>query len=411
VLSLGLQPIANALLASEELDSAESVYPLEVMACEDCGLAQVSETIPPEILFSDEYPYFSSFIPALLDHSKRHVQALREEIALDGSDLVIEVASNDGYLLRNFVEAGVPVLGIDPASGPAKVAIAAGIPTEISFFGRETAERIAADGRRAKIMLANNVLAHVADINDFVSGFAVLLADDGFAEFEFPYVRDLVERCAFDTIYHEHVYYHSLTALTPLFERHGLYLNDVERLDIHGGSLRLRVSKNKGVSERLALLQADEDVLGLGKIEYYRDFGARVDRIREDLRSTLAKYQANGKTIAAYGAAAKGATLLNFAGLPEGTISYVVDRNTHKVGKFIPGVKLPIVSVETLQQEQPDYLLILAWNFADEIVEQQRDYFDAGGTFLSAIPSPHVIHPRSAKGPDKDGSAVQQAAG
>jgi len=411
VLSLGLQPIANALLTSEELDNSESVYPLEVMACEACGLAQVSETIPPEILFNDEYPYFSSFIPALLAHSEKHVQALMDELKPGSDDLVIEVASNDGYLLRNFVAAGVPVLGIDPASGPANVAIGAGIPTEICFFGRKSAERIAADGRRATIMLANNVLAHVADINDFVSGFAILLADTGIAEFEFPYVRDLVERCAFDTIYHEHVYYHSLTALQPLFERHGLYLNDVERLDIHGGSLRLRVSKNEGVSARLAKLQADEEALGIGKIEYYRDFGQRVSKIRDELRKTLEGYQADGKTIAAYGAAAKGATLLNFAELPEGTISFVVDRNTHKVGKFIPGVKLPIVDVQTLQDKQPDYLLILAWNFADEIVEQQRGYFEAGGTFLSAIPSPHIIEPLLSVRPSDVSSEGVRAAG
>ena len=393
VLDLGRQPIANALLSAEALDRPEPVFPLEVLVCEACGLAQVSETIPPEILFDADYPYFSSFIPTLLRHSRAHALSLIEERHLGPADLVVEVASNDGYLLRNVVDAGIPALGIDPAAGPVAAANAAGVPTQQAFFGVETARGLVAEGRSATVMLANNVLAHVTDINDFVAGFAILLAEDGIAEFEFPYVRDLVETCAFDTIYHEHVFYHSLAALEPLFARHGLHLNDVWRLDIHGGSLRLRVSHAPGKSGRLEALQAEERALGIDRVAYYRDFGDRVAGIRTDLHRMLGGYRAAGKTVAAYGAAAKGATLLNYVDLPEGTIGFVVDRNTHKVGKWMPGIRLPIRDVAALGTARPDYLLILTWNFAEEIMEQQSAYHAAGGTFLCAIPTPRVLTP------------------
>jgi hypothetical protein len=391
VLDLGLQPIANALLEPDKLDEKEEVFPLEVVVCKDCGLLQVSETIPPDVLFSEDYPYFSSFIPALLAHSREHALDLIAERKLTAKDLVVEIASNDGYLLKNFVEAGVPVLGIDPAAGPVEAAIKVGVPTQKAFFGAPVARELVKQGNRASVMLANNVLAHVTDINNFVEGFAILLADDGIAEFEFPYARDMIEQCAFDTIYHEHVFYYSLTALEPLFGRHGLYLNDVVRLPIHGGSLRLRVSKKPGKTDRLLQLQKEEGELGLGGLDYYETFGARVSKLRDDLLKLLADFKAKGKTIAAYGAAAKGATLLNYAKPPKGTIDFVVDRNTHKVGKTIPGVRLPIKDVGELMAAKPDYTLILTWNFADEIVEQQKAYSDAGGIFLRGVPTPEVM--------------------
>ncbi|WP_198670784.1 class I SAM-dependent methyltransferase [Oceanicella sp. SM1341] len=391
VLDLGAQPLANALLEPADLDHEEPVFPLEVMICEGCGLLQVSETIPPQVLFGMDYPYYSSFIPALLAHSREHALALMEERRLGADDLVVEIASNDGYLLRNFVEAGVPVLGIDPADGPAAAARKVGVETIQDYFGAALAGQLVSEGRRASVMLANNVLAHVENINDFVEGFAVLLAGDGIAEFEFPYVRDLVEQCAFDTIYHEHVFYYSLTALEPLFERHGLHLNDVTRLPIHGGSLRLRVSRLRGKSARLLALQEEERLLGIGGLDYYQRFGARVEKIGADLRTMLGEMRARGRTVAAYGAAAKGATLLNFARLPEGTIDYVVDRNTNKVGKYMPGVRLEIRPVEALLETKPEALLILSWNFADEIVAQQAAYSSQGGTFLCAIPHPRII--------------------
>ncbi|MPR12094.1 class I SAM-dependent methyltransferase [Microvirga tunisiensis] len=391
VLDLGRQPLANALLTGDELTKPEPVFPLEVVVCEACGLAQVGETIPPAVLFGKDYPYFSSFIPSLVEHSRKHAQELMEEFSLGRNDLVVEVASNDGYLLKNFVEAGIPTLGIDPAAGPGSAAVAAGVPTRTAYFGATIARELAAQGYRPKVMLANNVLAHVSDINDFVAGFAIMVADDGIIEFEFPYVRDLVDRCAFDTIYHEHVFYYSLAALEPLFLRHGLYLVDVMRLEIHGGSLRLRVGKMPVKSERLKALQEEERVAGVGRVTYFRDFACRVERVRRELRDMLGTYRQEGRSIAAYGAAAKGATLLNFLALPEETISFVVDRNAHKVGKYMPGVRLPIRDVSEIRRTQPDYLLILTWNFADEVVEQQRDYRDAGGTFLCPIPTPHVL--------------------
>ena len=391
VLDLGSQPIANALVDPANLGKSQPVYPLELVVCRDCTLAQVSETIPPATLFGGDYPYFSSFIPALLDHSRAHAEALIAERKLGCQDLVVEVASNDGYLLKNFLEAGVGVLGIDPAKGPAEAAAARNIPTLNAFFGAELAEQLVADGQRAAVILANNVLAHVESINDFVRGFAILLAEDGIAEFEFPYVRELLDRAAFDTIYHEHVFYYSLQALEPLFERHGLYLNDAVPLDIHGGSLRLRVSHRADRSLRLARMLAEESAAGLGSPVAYVTFGERVAAIRDALRVMLEEIAADGGTIAAYGAAAKGATLLNYAGLPDGLIRYVVDRNPHKVGKLMPGVNLPIRAVAEFERAPTTHLLILPWNFADEIREQQRAFATAGGKFLVAIPYPQEV--------------------
>lgn len=391
VLDLGAQPLANALVDPEREQEPEALYPLKVVFCEACGLLQVDETVRADVLFNEDYPYFSSFIPALLAHSRDHALQLIEERRLTPEDLVVEVASNDGYLLRNFLEAGVPVLGVDPADGPVRAAIEAGVPTRKAFFGADVARQLRADGKRPSVMIANNVLAHVDSINDFVEGFAILLADDGIAEFEFPYARDMVEQCAFDTIYHEHVFYYSLTALERLFGRHGLHLNDVTRLSIHGGSLRLRVSRSTGKTERLRALQAEEVALGMDGLGYYSDFGDRVRSLRDELRAMIGGFCAAHKKVAAYGAAAKGATLLNFAQLPAGAISFVVDRNTHKVGKLLPGVHVPIRNVDELLSEKPDYCLILTWNFADEIVQQQRGYLEAGGVFLRAVPHPEVM--------------------
>lgn len=391
VLDLGLQPIANALVEPSDLEKEQPRFPLELILCRSCSLCQVSETIPPETLFGDDYPYFSSFIPALLDHSRAHAEALIEEFRLGRDHLVVEVASNDGYLLQTFAQNGVPVLGIDPAKGPADAARSRGIPTVHAFFNAELAASLAAQGKRATVILANNVLAHVDKINDFVEGFANLLDQDGIAEFEFPYVRELIDRSAFDTIYHEHVFYYSLAALEPLFERHGLYLNDARLLDIHGGSLRLRVSHSADKSLRLARMMAEERAIGLDSPLAYESFAARVEAIRDRLREMLADIASAGGRIVAYGAAAKGATLLNYADLPAGLISFVVDRNPHKVGKYMPGVMLPIRDVEALQSSPPTHLLILPWNFADEIMGQQQALADAGCTFLVPIPYPQAI--------------------
>jgi SAM-dependent methyltransferase len=392
VLDLGRQPIANALIEPDKLGVAEERFPLEIAFCHDCALVQVTETIPADVLFGQDYPYFSSFLPALLAHSREHALHLIERRGLTPKSFVVEVASNDGYLLKNFVEKGIPVLGVDPAAGPVAAANAAGVPTRQAFFNADTAKKLLAEGHpKADVILANNVLAHVDGINGFVEGFAVLLHEDGIAEFEFPYLRDLVDSCAFDTIYHEHVFYYSLTALEPLFARHGLHLNDVERIPIHGGSLRLTVGKKPGKTERLKALQDEEQGLGMGSIGYYASFGERVEQVRVDLRDLVHRLVREGSRIAAYGAAAKGATLLNFADLDSKTIEYVVDRNVHKVGKYMPGVRIPIKSAETLTEDRPDYVLILAWNFGREIIEQQSEYRAKGGRFIVPIPHPQIV--------------------
>jgi C-methyltransferase C-terminal domain/Putative zinc binding domain/Methyltransferase domain len=390
-LDLGVQPIANALLDEERLHDPEPKFPLQLAFCRDCCLVQVTETIPPDVLFGRDYPYYSSFSAALLAHSREHVQTILAQRKLGQDGLVIEVASNDGYLLQNFTAAGVPVLGIDPAAGPASAARERGVPTMQAFFGTTLARELAAQGKQADVMIANNVVAHVDAINDFVGGFALLLKEDGFARLEFAYLRDLIEKCEFDTVYHEHLFYHSITAIEPLFLRHGLHLNDAERLSIHGGSLRITVSKRPARSERLAVLKQEETALGMGDVSYYLTFSKRVERLRERLARFLREERANGARIAAYGAAAKGATLLNYVGLGPEVIEYVVDRNSHKVGKYMPGVKLPIRSVEALMNDRPDRILILAWNFGAEIIEQNREYVRQGGRFIVPVPEPRII--------------------
>lgn len=389
-LDLGIQPIANALVEAEHIGEPEPRFPLQLALCESCGLVQVTETIPPGVLFGVDYPYYSSFSPTLLAHSRDHVRALLAERDLGPDSLVIEVASNDGYLLRNFVDAGVPVLGIDPAGGPVAAARQVGVPTMQAFFGMEVARLLAADGRLADVIIANNVAAHVDSINDFIGGFAVLLKEDGIAQFEFAYLRDLIEKCEFDTIYHEHVFYHSILALEPLFLRHGLYLNDAERLPIHGGSLRITASKRPGKSTRLLALRREEAAIGMAELDYYRSFSERVATLRRRLTALIGRERALGARLAAYGAAAKGATLLNYVDLAPGTIEYVVDRNPHKVGKYMPGVKLPIRPVESLVEDRPDLVMILAWNFADEIIAQNRDYIAEGGRFVLPGPEPRI---------------------
>jgi hypothetical protein len=391
VLDLGHQPIANALRHPEELDSPEPTFPLAVLFCAECTLLQVGETVPAETLFGRSYPYYSSFSPALLRHSRDHVLALCEEFRLGARHLVVEVAGNDGYLLRNFVKAGVPVLNIDPASGPAAAAQALGIPTIVDYFGAALARRLAADGRRANLIIANNVAAHVDRINDFMAGFPALLAEDGIIEIEVAYVRDLIAANAFDTIYHEHLFYYSIQALTALVERHGLHLNDVMRIDIHGGSIRARLSRCAGESERLRTLKAEEAALGMHDMAFYRDFARQVHSIRENLRSLISDLKARGARIAAYGAAAKGATLLNYTGLDHRTIDYVVDRNAHKVGKLMPGASVPVMAADRLLEDQPAFVLLLAWNFAQEIMAQQAEYLRRGGAFVIPVPEPRIV--------------------
>ncbi len=391
ILSLGETPLADALLMPQQLDKHEPVFPLELVFCHDCALVQILETVAPEVLFGADYPYFSSFSPALLRHSRSNALQLMASCKLDHRSLVIELASNDGYLLKNYAAAGIPVLGIDPAAPCATAAIAAGVPTLIEFFGVALAEKLAQDGKQADVVHANNVLAHVADTNGFVEGISLLLKDKGVAVIECPYVRDLVDRCEFDTIYHEHLCYFSVTALDRLFRRHHLYINDIKQLDIHGGSVRLYVQHVENVGATVNDMLREEYETGVDRLEYYRNFAGAVIRLRTLLSTLLHDLKRAGKSIAAYGAAAKGATLLNYVGIGTDTIDFVVDRNVHKHGKFMPGQHVPIYPTDQLLQRMPDYVLLLAWNFFDEIVSQQQEYLDAGGQFIVPVPMPKIV--------------------
>lgn len=400
---LGQQPIANALPSADSDPAAEVKLPLEVAFCHECALMQVTETVPADILFGADYPYFSSVSAHLLRHSREHALALVKERKLDSESLVVEVASNDGYLLKNFVEFGVPILGIDPANGPAAAANEGGVPTINDFFSLSLAQKLAAEGKKADVILANNVAAHVDTINDFIGGIAALLKPEGFAEIEVAYLLDLVNGLAFDTIYHEHLFYHSLIGFEALANRNGLHLNDAKLIpDLHGGSIRIRMSANPGKTATLEKLQAHERSLGMDKLAFYRQFSDRMTAVKQELRDMLGDLKASGKRIAAYGAAAKGATLLNYLDLPEGTIDYVVDLNPHKVGKLMPGVRMPIRPVTELVSDRPDYVLLLAWNFAREILSQQQEYASLGGKFILPLPYPTVV--------DQDEEVLAQAA-
>lgn len=403
VLDLGETPLADGLLSAAQLaqiasgELREPYYPLTAVVCAGCGLMQLRENVDPDELFCRDYPYFSSFIPALLDHSERNVRELIERRALGPDSLVVELASNDGYLLQYYANQGIPVLGIDPAQGPAEAAEKRGVPTLNGFFTRELAHALSREGRRADVLHANNVLAHVPDTNGFVAGIAALLKDPardgraGVAVIEVPHVLELVERCEFDTIYHEHLCYFSVTALRPLFARHGLVLNDVRPLAIHGGSLRLYVGATPGESDAVREIVARESAAKLDGPAGFRDFGERVSALRDELRALLGRLRGEGARIAAYGAAAKGATLLNYVGIGPDVLEFVVDRNLHKHGRSMPGQHVPIRPAEHLLEAQPDYTLMLAWNFRDEILEQQAEYRRRGGRFIVPVPRPEIV--------------------
>ncbi len=390
-LSLGNLPLSDGFLEPAQLDEPEGRYPLDVAFCPDCALVQILETVPPEKLFGADYPYFSSFTDTLLRHSQGNVRERIAERNLGPQSLVVELASNDGYLLQYYRERGIPVLGIDPAPGPVAAACAKGIETLQAFFGSQLAAELAAAGKRADVIHANNVLAHVADTNGFVEGMATLLKDDGVAVIEAPYVRDLIDHGEFDTIYHEHLCYFSVTALKNLFERHGLFLNRVEPLSIHGGSLRLFVEKHPRASASVTGYLETERRLGLTRLDYYADFRVRVARIRSELVAMLQDLKRRGARIVGYGAAAKGTIMLNYAGLGADILDFVVDRNVHKQGRYIPGVRLRIEPPQRVLETQPDYVLILPWNFKDEIMTQQREYRRRGGRFIVPVPRPTIL--------------------
>lgn len=390
VLDLGTTPLADRMPLPSQLDRPEPCFPLEVAFCPECSLLQILETVDPSMLFDADYPYFSSFSQYLLEHSRKNVLEIIERRGLGKDSLVVELASNDGYLLKNYVEKGVPVLGIDPVPSLCAAAEKIGVRSRAEFFGLEVARKLVAEGFRADVIHGNNVLAHVADTNGFVAGIAALLKDDGMAVIEFPYVRDLIDHCEFDTIYHEHLCYFSATAVDKLLRRHGLFLNDVRRLPIHGGSLRLFIEKHDAPNDAVRGLLAEEHELGLDSIEYYREFSERVEDLREQLLDLLHGLKSSGKTIAAYGAAAKGSTLINYVGIGYDLVDFVADKNVHKQGRCMPGQGIPIVAAEQIAARRPDYVLLLPWNLESEILAQEQAYRDAGGKFIIPVPSPRI---------------------
>jgi len=393
VLSLGRTPLANALRDASELAAPEATYPLDLAFCPRCALVQITESVAPPVLFRD-YVYFSSFSETMLGHAATLASRMVNERLLTSQSLVIEAASNDGYLLKNYKAAGVKVLGVEPAHNVARTAIEQhGIPTAEEFFTLEFARRLVAEGHRADVFHAHNVLAHVPDLNGFVVGIRTVLKPNGMAVIEVPYLKDMLDQCEFDTIYHEHLCYFSLTALNRCFKRHDLCITDVERVAIHGGSIRLfasLVGSDNPVSPRVAALLAEESQWQVDTQAPYKNFALRVNQIKASLRMLLGNLKAAGLKLAAYGASAKGSTLLNYCEIGSETLDFVVDRSTVKQGKFTPGTHLRIYSPDKLLEAQPDFTLLLTWNFAEEILRQQEEYRRRGGRFIVPVPAPRV---------------------
>lgn len=390
-LSLGDVPLANAFLTEEELEAPEPRYPLTLAHCPDCTLVQLEETVPPESLFRD-YLYLSSVSRTMLRHARDTTDRLVDELGLGEDTLVVELGSNDGYMLQYFHQRGVPVLGIDPAENLNELAAARGIDTITAFFDEELARGLRERGHAASLMIANNVLAHVPRMHGFVAGVRELLAPGGVAMIEVPWLKCMIDRREYDTIYHEHVSYFSLTALERLLERHRLSIDDVEVLEIHGGSLRVfaRREEDSDPSGRVSeLLREEAD--WVEDPAHYRGFKEGFDSLKETLDAFFTRLKARPATIAAYGAAAKGTIFTNLFEIDRRFLDFVVDRNTYKQGRFLPGTHLPIHGPERLLAERPDFCLLLVWNLADEIVRQERDYLEQGGRFVVPVPRPRIL--------------------
>jgi SAM-dependent methyltransferase len=386
---LGMQPPSNAFLVSLEDASREKRYPLRAKVCDSCRLVQLDYDVDPEELFGN-YVYFSSYSDEWLEHAKAYCDMARRRFSLGSDSQVVELASNDGYLLKNFLHMGIPVLGIDPSETVAVAARSIGVPTLVEFFGAAVARELVAKGQNADLIIGNNVMAHVPLLNDFIAGIALLLKPEGSVTLEFPHLLTLIEHVEFDTIYHEHYSYISLFSLEQVFARHGLRLYDVEELPTHGGSLRIYASlssrRNVEDSEALRSVRHKEEIAGLPHLPTYLRFAERVEECRRSLLAFFAAAKRDGKTVGAYGAAAKGNTLLNFCGAHREDVSMVADRNPHKQGKLLPGTHIPVVSPEELMRARPDYVLILPWNLEEEIRRQLHGISAWGGRFVTPVP-------------------------
>lgn len=397
--NLGKSPLCESFLAAEQLNVMEPFYPLHVYVCAECFLVQLQEYVTGEKIFT-EYAYFSSYSDSWLDHARRYTDKMIGELALSPDSQVIEVASNDGYLLQYFVERGVPSLGIEPAANVAKVATDKGVPTRVDFFGASLAEELKRDGMQADLLLGNNVLAQVNDINDFVAGLAIALKPRGVITIEFPHLMQLVEQCQFDTIYHEHFSYFSFVAAERIFAAHGLVLFDVEELPTHGGSLRIYArhagDDSKPVTDRATALRQREVDVGLLSLDYYASFARRVEMVKRDLLEFLVDAKRRGRRIVGYGAPGKGNTLLNYCGIRTDFLEFTVDRSPYKQGKFLPGTEIPIKHPDAIREARPDYVLILPWNLKDEIAEQLAYVRDWGGRLVVPIPRVEVLPETSA---------------
>jgi 2-polyprenyl-3-methyl-5-hydroxy-6-metoxy-1,4-benzoquinol methylase len=394
--NLGGSPIANDNLRPDQLNRAEKFYPLHAYVCDHCRLVQLENVETPDHIFGDgDYAYFSSYSESWLRHAKAYTELMVQRFGLNAQSRVIEIASNDGYLLQYFVEKGVPVLGIEPAGNCAEVAIAKGVPTEVRFFGVKTANALVASGTQADLLLGNNVLAHVPDLNDFVNGMKIALKPTGVLTMEFPHLLQLMQQNQFDTIYHEHYSYFSFLTVEQVFAAHGLTLFDVEELPTHGGSLRIygRHTENAAlpVSDRVAQLKAKESIAGLDRGDTYLNFGEQVKETKRKLLSFLIETKRAGKTIVGYGAPAKGNTLLNYCGIGTDFIDYTVDRSPHKQGLFLPGTHIPILHPDQIHETRPNYVLILPWNLRDEISAQMSGIREWGGQFVVPIPEVQIF--------------------
>ena len=390
---LGMSPLCESYVGSNELNRMEAFYPLHVFVCGRCFLVQLQQYVSAESIFSD-YAYFSSYSDSWLAHAKAYSDLMVERFELNQQSHVVELASNDGYLLQYFVEKRVPVLGVEPAANVAKVAVEKGVATLVKFFGRQTAQEMVRDGQRADLLLGNNVLAQVPDLNDFVAGMKILLKPQGVITMEFPHLMRLMEENQFDTIYHEHFSYFSLLTTERILAAHGLTLFDVEELPTHGGSLRIYArhaeDTEKPVASRVCELRTREEAAGLNRLESYAAFADQVKETKRKLLDFLIRTRRAGKHIAGYGAPGKGNTLLNYCGIRTDFLDYTVDRSPHKQGKFLPGTHIPISHPDRIRETKPDYLLILPWNIKDEIMKQNAFIREWGGRFVVPIPEVQI---------------------